>query len=469
MKFYRDVLAGPVLFALLFTGLQESFGFKGAGAIATTAWVALWWVLRPVSVSVTALLPIVLNAVFGLIPNERVYSTYFCETIIILVGSDLICMTWTSTKLDQRVSVKALSYIGTSLRQQIMVWLFCAVGLSVFLPNVVVATIYCPIAIAMLKATGLEGDDFKKVSAPILLAIGWGSGIGGFGSPIGSPSNMVSITYLEQILGHEFLYVDWCLRFTPLLFLVTLGNMLFLWHMKLPVSELAGSKEYFSDLYRSFGKMKRGEWLAATAFFLATLLSFARPLWSEYFPALKPAYIYLFFGALMFFLRDEKGKIMLDWKEAEDNLMWGLLLLIASGLALGRMLIETGAVKTFSQMMLSLDMPTGLPLMFICCTFSWLFSEISSNTAAASISLPIVLSICQAIQVQPIPYVLASIVAVNCAYILPLTTRAVVVSFGLDPTTLSHEGVKLALLNLIVMTSVCYGLSLVLPGLYNSL
>ena len=126
------------------------------------------------------------------------------------------------------MAVKALCGIGTSMRQQIVAWLGASVVLSVFLPNVVVAAILCPIAAAMLKfVNGGEEPDVRQ-SAPILLAIGWGSGIGGFGSPIGGAANLVAIAYLEQLTGHEFMYVDWVLRFVPILFLVFLLNLFFL-------------------------------------------------------------------------------------------------------------------------------------------------------------------------------------------------------------------------------------------------
>lgn len=462
-KRYRYIAAGPVIFAVVFWALQGPFTYAAAGAVATVAWMGLWWVLRPVHVSVTALLPIVLNAMFGFIPNADVTSQYFSETIILLLGSDLICLTWTTTGLDRRISVKALSYIGPSLRQQVSVWLLVSVILSIFLPNVVVAAIFCPIAVAMAHASGLKGAEGRAVLAPIMLAIAWGSGIGGFGSPIGSSSNMVSLSYLEDMTGHEFLYIDWVIRFLPVLGIVTVLNLIFLWTVKTPLKELSGTRDYFKKLMLEFGPMKRGEWIALMFFVTATVLAFARPLWAWALPTMKPVYIYLLFGIGMFVVRDEHGKMMLEWKYAQEHVMWGILLLIASGLAAGRMLIETGAVDGISAVLMALNIPGGMILMLVCCAFSSAFSELSSNAAAAAIALPIVLNLTVSMGLNPVPYVLASIVAVNCAYILPLSTRAIPVSFGLDPGVMTHEGTKLALLNVLLTSVVCYGLSVALP------
>ena len=368
----------------------------------------------------TALLPIAVNAVLNLIPSGHVISNYFSEIVVLLLGADLICLTWSRTGLDRRVAVKALCGIGTSMRQQIVAWLGASVVLSVFLPNVVVAAILCPIAAAMLKfVNGGEEPDVRQ-SAPILLAIGWGSGIGGFGSPIGGAANLVAIAYLEQLTGHEFMYVDWVLRFVPILFLVFLLNLFFLWQINRTTQDLNGSASYFKKLNEEFGPLKRGEKIGLTLFVLATMLAFLRPLYAEVLPGLKPAYSFLTF---------------------------------ASGMALGRMLIETGAVKQLTALIASSGPSGGLGTVALFAAFGCFLTELSSNTAAASIALPVVISITQAIGLNPVPYMLLTVVAVNCAYVLPVSTRAIPVSYGLDAGLQIRKGLRLTILNVLLVTA----------------
>ena len=450
-----QLLAGPAAFMAVIFLLQHSFGFKGATAMATAVWMALWWILRPVSIAVTSLLPIVINAFFGLIPNAQVISQYFSEICVLLLGSDLICMTWSSTGLDKRISVKALSYIGTSMKQQVFVWLGASALLSVFLPNVVVAEIFCPIAAAMLKYTGEKDLSQSLLAAPILLAIGWGSGIGGFGSPIGGSANLVAISYLENMLGHEFMYVDWIVRFVPILVIVFLLNLLFLWHLPIPVKELKGSKAYFKNVYASFGPMRRGEQIGLTVFVLATALAFLRPLFADSLPGMKPAYCFLLLGMLMFVLYDENGNVMLRWDYAESHAMWGMYFLFASGIALGKILIQTGAVRKLTAVISALPMDGGFITVLIFVSFTTLMAEISSNTAAASVSIPVVASICRSVSLNPVPYILITIIAQSCAYVLPVSTRAIPVAFGLNVSAQIREGIKLTLLN--VALTACIG------------
>lgn len=448
-----EIAAGPFVFLLALWLLKPFFPKAESAAIGLTLWMAFWWVLRPVHIAVTAFLPIVVNAFFGLIPMSHVVSEYFSDIVVLLLGSDLICLTWTTTGLDRRISIKALGRIGSSMKQQIFVWLTASAILSIFLPNVVVAAIFCPIAAAMLKASG-EMDPTKSLTAaPILLSIGWGSGIGGFGSPIGSSANLVAISYIESLTGKEFMYGEWVIRFLPLLACIILVNLLFLFHLRFPSSLDSGTKEYFVTLYKQFGPMKRGEIISLLLFSAATLLAFLRPLFADLLPDLKPAYIFLTCGLLLFFLPDEKNQPMLTWQYAEAHAMWGMMFLFASGMALGKILIETGAVSRLSAFLAETPLSGGFTAMLLVCAFSSLFSEISSNTAAASVSIPIVISLTQALGLPPAPYIIAAIVAANSAYILPISTRAIPVSYGLSPAFQIQQGAKLTAISIFTIAA----------------
>lgn len=450
------ILLGPLAFFACILLLQSVFAYKAAVAIGLTVWMALWWILRPVDIAVTSLLPIGVNAVFNLIPSAQIISQYFSEIVVLLIGSDLVSLTWTNTGLDKRLAIKALCCIGPSMKQQIVVWMLASTVLSVVLPNVVVAMIMCPIAVSMLKFVGEEDVGKSKIAVPILLAIAWGSGIGGFGSPIGSSANLTAVSYLERIIGHEFMYIDWMSRFIPILALVTVLNIVLLLLIKLPVKTLANTKEYFDKLNNELPKMGKGEIISFILFFSATILAFARPLFADALPAMRPAYIFFICGLLTFVLKDEHNQIMLTWKQAEKELMWGMFFLFAGGLALGRLVTQTGAAKGLAELITVLPLSGGVETISIFVIFSTFLTEISSNTAAASISIPVVESIAKQLALNPIPYVLITIVAVNCAYILPVSTRAIPVSYGLNPGDLFKYGLPLTLLNIILTTVVGY-------------
>lgn len=457
------LLSGPVVFLLLLFLLNGPFSFKAAAALGIAAWMALWWIFRPCSIYVTAFVPVAVNSLFDLLPANRILSQYFSEIAVLLLGSDLICQTWTTTKLDQRISVKTLCSIGTSLRNQIFVWFFASAALSVFLPNVVVASIFCPIAVAMLKFVGEEDFGRKSPATPILLAIGWGSGIGGLGSPIGSPANLVGISYLEQLTGTEFMYIGWISRFLPILIVIFIVNLLFLVSMISSFKNLHGTKEEFLKQYRALGTLRKGEKICLYIFILAVVLAFLRPLYADIMPGMKPAYVFLIMGMLMFVLKNEKGEVLLTWKFAESHAMWGIMIMASSGLALGKLITETGAVDQMAHMLSALHFTGGFLTMLIFCAFTAFMSEMSSNTGGASIGIPLIISICTALQINPIPYIFAAMSACSCAYILPVTTRAIPVGFGLDAGIQMKEGVKLSLITMVVNALLCWAAMEYLP------
>lgn len=436
------VLLGPLSFGLTILLLEWFFGFKAAAALGTTVWMALWWILRPVNISVTAFVPIGVNALFDLIPMQHVISQYFSEIIVLLFGADLVCLTWATTGLDKRLAIKTLCCIGTSLRQQIAVWLLVATVLSIFLPNVVVCTILVPVAVSMLQFIGEENIKNSKLAVPILLAIVWGAGIGGFGSPLGGAANLVAISYLEKLTGQEFMYIDWVVRFLPLLVLVLLLNLFFLFHLPVPVKRLAGTSEYFKEMYAQLGTIRLGEKISLVLFVAATLLAFIRPLYAGWL--------------LAFTFEDEDGKALLTWEFAEKGVMWGMLFLFAGGLALGSLVTETGAALKMAEAITLLPLTGGLETVFAFTLFSTVLTEISSNTAAAAIAVPVVQSIAQALGLNPIPYLFVAIVAFNSAYVLPVSIRAIPVSYGLDPAELFKNGLLLSLCSVLLITVVGY-------------
>ncbi len=453
---FLAILLGPTVFAALIIFLPNLFGFKESVALATTVWMALWWILRPVNIAVTAFLPIAINALFDLIPMEQVISQYFSEIIVLLFGADIICMTWHTTGLDKRLSLKTLCLIGTSMKQQIAVWLLVSTGLSMFLPNVVVCTILVPVAISMLRFIGEKDIHNSQLAAPILLAIVWGAGIGGFGTPLGGAANLVAISYLENMTGREFMYIEWVERFFPFLAIILLLNLGFLFSLKLPVSHIEGTKDYFMGIYNSLGKIRQSEIISLVLFLAAAILSFARPLYAGLLPGMKPAYVFLSLSLLTFVIRNNDGKTLMNWDEAERGVMWGMLFLFAGGLALGKLVTNTGAAAKIAQLIAAGNLSGGLGTIFIFTVFACGLSEISSNTAAAAISVPVVASITAALNLDSIPYLFITIVAFNCAYILPVSIRAIPVGYGLSPGILFREGAKLAALGVITISLAGY-------------
>ncbi len=458
------LLLGPLAFAAVIALLKDYFGFKEAAALGTVFWMGIWWILRPVHIAVTAFLPIVVNALLNLVPMQNVIAQYFSEIIVLLLGADIMCLSWTSTGLDKRLSLRVLCVLGSSVKQQIAVWFAVSTLLSVLLPNTVVVALLVPIAVSMLHFVGEGSIRSSKIAVPVLLAIAWGAGIGGVGSPIGGAANLVTINYLEKLSGREFMYVDWFLRFLPFLGVLVFINLFFLLKLPLPVQHLPGSREYFQGMYKKLGAMGRAETISLVLFIAAMLMAFIRPLYADILPALKSAYVFIILSILCFLLKGDDGKPLLTWEDAEKHILWGVLILIAGGMALGELVTKTGAALKLGETIRLLPLGGGLETVGIFTLFSVVMTEISSNSAAAAISLPMVQQIAQAMGLDPVPYMLIVTVGVNSAYVLPVTIRAIPVSYGLDPLELFKNGLIVSCTSMVAIAVFGYFFMRLWPG-----
>lgn len=209
------IIAGPVLFFLCYFLLPESIFAESSAraAVGTAMWMALWWITGPVDFAVTALLPIALNAIFQMAEMSAVVSNYASETIMLLLGASLLTVSWEETGLDRRIAARFLSLVGSSVRKQVVVWYILCAGLSAVLPNAVVCASITPIAVSMLKYVGEKEISKSKIGSLLLLTIAYATGVGGLASPLGGAMNLVTVDYLQQLTGQEFMYTSWVVRF----------------------------------------------------------------------------------------------------------------------------------------------------------------------------------------------------------------------------------------------------------------
>lgn len=448
-----SLLAGPLLFILIALIPFGTMEFGVRTALATVLWMAIWWVGMPVNPAITAFLPVAVNALFSLTDMSGIISSYSAELVFLLAGANTITIAWEKTGVDKRVASKVLSLVGTSVKQQIVVWFLAATVLSAFLPNTVVAAILCSIAMSMLKFVN-EGDVKHSQVAPlVLLAIVWGANNGGLMTPLGGAMNLVTVSYIEGLTGTEFMYMDWVIQLAPFSILVTVVTLVVLLLTKCEQKTLEGSKEYFRDMYKAMPPISRAEVLSLLAFLVATVLTFARELYADFLPELKPGYIFLIFGLLMFFVKDEKKEAVITWDYVEKNLMWGLFFLFAGGTALGTLVNGSGAAQVFADLIAGMNMNSEFVLILIIVAVNVVLSDIINNTACAAVTIPIVIGIAEGLNLPVIPYVWIATVSYNISYTLPTSIRSIPIGYGLEPKYMFRKGVVNSIL-VIVSVSV---------------
>lgn len=452
-----NLIIGPVLFLLsIFLLPQTIFASLAArAAIGTVVWMAYWWVTGPVDYAVTAFLPIAINAVLPMTEMKSVISNYADETILLLLGASIISVLWENTGLDKRIAITFLRLIGNSLRTQLVFWFLLSMLLSAVLPNAVVCATITPIAVSMLKYIGMDDIKNNKAASKILLTIAYATGLGGLASPLGGAMNLVTVEYIQQLTGEEYMYSSWVIRFLPIMLILLLINVVFILRDIDKTDMLGGSRDYFVAEYEKMPKMNFEEKSALILFFVATVLAFTRQLYQNLLPGLKPAYVFIICAIISFLLTDKKGKRIMTWKNTQGKIIWDLMYIFAGGLALGTLINETGVAETLGDCIAKLDMKGGFVTILVILTVTLLLSDVTSNTATAAVAMPLVISITQGSGLNPIPYIYVASIGVNLSYMLPTSIRAIPVGYGLEPKYMLKEGWKISLIIIIVMSIFC--------------
>lgn len=456
-KRWINLIMGPLLLLLFCCLLPSSVfdTFASRAAIGTVAWMAYWWVTGPVDYAVTAFLPIALNALLQMTEMNTVIANYASETILLLLGASILTVSWEKTGLDKRIAAAFLKLVGSNLRMQLVFWFLLSMFLSALLPNAVVCATITPIAVSMLQYIG-EGDiKNSRIGSKLLLTIAYATGLGGLASPLGGAMNLVTVDYLQQLTGQEYMYISWVVRFLPIMLVLAIGNLLFMLRNVKKGDSLGGSREYFMEQYKKLPKMSMEEKASLILFMLATVLSFTRQFYQSMLPGLKPAYVFIICAICSFLITGRDGERLMVWQSVQTKIVWELIYIFAGGLAAGTLIKGSGAADAIGALVSGMDLSGGTFTIFVIITLTLLLSDVTSNTATAAVAIPVVISVIEGIGKNPIPFVYIASVGVNLSYMLPTSIRAIPVGYGLQPKYMLKEGVKITILVILLMTITC--------------
>ncbi|MBH98328.1 MAG: Di-and tricarboxylate transporter [Rhodospirillaceae bacterium] len=465
-KRVATVIAGPTIFFVLavipFLGLP----YEVRCSIGLLLWMALWWITRPVHLAVTGFLPLATAALFNFVPVERILPAYAAELVILLLSANVLTTCWTRWGLDRRIALASLIGVGTNTTRQILSWFAIGMILSAFLPNTIVAATMIPIVVAMLRFIGIEDLWDSNLGTALVIAVAWGTSAGGATSPLGGAPNLLTVEYIqEMVTGEEFLFATWVTRFLPLSLAVMVVTFIYVrFAFKPEIAEVEGTKEFFLSELKSLGPMSSQEKWGFFLFMGAALLAFSRPLYVELIPALTPAYAFLCCAIVCFLVRSN-GENLITWEYAQGKMMWGLFYLFAGGTALGRVLTETGTAGYIAESLLPYANQGGILAVFVFAGLTLLMTQITNNTAAIAITVPITISTFQSLDINPLPFVYIVTTVGNCGFMLPTSAGgpAVAAGYGINLKTMAVKGFWACLLSLIAVVIVGYFLSIYWP------
>jgi sodium-dependent dicarboxylate transporter 2/3/5 len=461
------LLGGPVAFGLFAFAAPAFAPYPVRASLGLLVWMAWWWMAEPVHLAVTAFLPLVAPALFGFVAVTAILPAYSEQLVFLLLGANTLASLWRRWGLDRRIALVSLMGIGTDVRRQILAWFIVSAILSSFLPNAVVAGTMMPIVIAMLRFLGIEDLGKSALASALLIAVAWGTSVGGSGTPMGGAQNLLAIQILEQrVLDHEFLFTTWLARLLPLTVLITAASAVFMhFAFTLERDRMEGSREYFTRELHSLGPMSVPERWGLWFFVAAALLACTRQLYASILPGLTPAFAFLTFGVLSFCIRHRR-EALLEWSFAEKHMVWGLIYLFAGGAALGEILSETGTAEYLADRLVPLASGGGFVAVAVFTFLTIVVTQITSNTAAVAIAVPITISTFQGTGLTQTAFVYIVTAAANYGVMLPSSSAgpAIAAGYGVNLRMMMVWGAGLSAFIFVLLTIAGHLLTILWPG-----
>ena len=431
--------------------LQTGWGREGALTAGLTVVCALWWVFEPIPIPATAMIPLGLFPLLGILDGKQVAQAYGDPLILLLMGGAMLSKAMEKSGAHRRLALSMVSLFGgANQRRLVFGFMVASAVLSMWVSNTATTLMLLPVAYAVLESA--SDEDSRNLAVPLFLGIAYAASIGGLGTPIGSPPNIVFLKIYAEATGTMPSFSQWMLWGLPVvLLLLPLAGLWITRH----VAETAPVKIPPAGLWRT-------EEVRVLVVFSMTALAWItlkEPFggWTSLFdvPNANYAAVALTAVVLLFVLPNGHGGKLLDWESA-SSIHWGVLLLFAGGIAIAKAFVTSGLSQELGGMLTQL---AGIDLFFlvlVICLVITFMTEITSNTATTTLMLPILAAAAVAFEIPPEQLMVPAAMSASCAFMLPVATapNTIMFSTGVFPIrTMIREGLALNIIGAFLISS----------------
>ena len=472
------LILGPLLFILTLLFLQTD-GLDGSGifVVASALWIATWWMTEAIPIPATSLMPLFLFPMGGVMDSDQVSSAYGADIIFLFLGGFLLAVAMEKWNLHTRVALTIIRAIGTTSATIMLGFMIATALLSMFVSNTAAVMIMIPIGLAIIKeahslSTEEMGGDVTKFEKQLVLGIGYAGTIGGLGTLIGTPPLIILAGQMNEIFGYDMSFAQYMMIGVPsvLIMLVIAWYFMTFVAFKHNLKELPGGSKIINQEFEALGKTTKEEKWVLMVFLFAASMWILRGFVFEHFSFLEmltDGSIAMLAAVLLFLIptKRQQGRI-LDWSVARD-LPWGVLLLFGGGLALAAAIVETGVDQWLGDLLVNIEGTHILIMMGIVSLMILFLTEFTSNTATATMILPVLAGLAMAVEVHPLALMLPAAMAANCAFMLPVGTPPNAIVFGTGKVSIQEmakAGFGLNIIALILIVGISYFL---LPIVYG--
>ena len=467
MRLNKNILGlilGPILFLVIMIFVDaEGLSFEAKCILASTAWMAIWWVTECVPISVTALLPIVLFPLTGGMDLATTTAAYGHKLVFLFVGGFLIALAIEKWHLHKRLALNIIRVTGSNKSRVILGFMLATAFLSMWMMNTSTTLMLLPIGISVATIAQQNiGKDINKnngFATALMLGIAYSATIGGMTTLIGTAPNAVFASFIEENYEIQISFFNWLLVGLPLAILMLpltwfiLTKVIFVTNFSSNNEAVELSKQRYNNL----GKMSVAEKRVLIVFGLTAFSWITRDLLQN-IPGLQNLtdHVIAVVASVALFLlpsgnKDEK---LMDWETAK-NVPWNLLILFGGGLSLANAVSYSGLSVWLGGNLEPLG-SFGLIILVIASVCLIVFlTELTSNLATTSVFLPVIASMAVGLGESPLILTASITLAASCAFMLPVATPPNLIVYGsnlFDINQMMRAGLALNIIGIILVS-----------------
>jgi solute carrier family 13 (sodium-dependent dicarboxylate transporter), member 2/3/5 len=460
---------GPALFALTFVlppppGMSpEAWRVAGLGL-----WMAVWWATEAAPMAATALLPLVLIPVVGAGNERQAAAPYANPIVLLLLGGSILAVAIERWGLHKRLALFFLSRTGLNLPLLVLAFMAVTAFISMWVSNTATSLMMMPIALSVAAAAG-AGDKFTKA---MVLGVAYAATIGGVATPIGTPTNLIAMGWLNEEAGVRVAFLDWMAIGVPaLLILLPAAWFVVTFGMGKAPDGAAQAQTMLRSEYQGLGRLRATE-ARVLGLFVLVIGLWASAEWMRSSLGLKwvTDLAIVMAGAILMMVipagREGPGRALLTWQEA-TKIPWGVILLFGGGISMAEAMERTGLAGWLGEHLQALTGLHPIVLIFAIALLVIVLTEFMSNVATITMMLPILAALAAATGVAPVSMVVPAAIAASCGFMMPAGTgpNAVAMSTGkLKVANMMARGFVLNLIALAVMTGLGFWLAPLILG-----
>ena len=470
----------PLPNTLLISFSNQGISGEEAVVAARAAWIVLslmalmviWWVTEAIPIPVTALLPMIILPIGGVSPIKAVAPTYLHQVVVLLMGGFIIAKAIERWGLHERIALGIVNLVGGKPIRLVAGFMLASVLLSMWISNTATSLMMMPIAMSVSMAILGEEKVDSALTWALLLGIAYAASIGGLGTPIGTPTNLIVADQIAASTGFEIDFTTWMMFGIPSVVGLVIVAYLILTQVvfKLPSNLNSKGGDIIKEKLHALGAISIPELRVIAVFaVVASLWMFGRPLREFTFLGVQPLsgltdHVTAIIGVVLCFLvpsgsKKEKGTSILDWKTAE-TIPWGVLLLFGSGLALAAVIRSSGLGGWVGEELGILTNLHPFVLIMIITTIVIFVTEVTSNVATAAALTPVLVSVAERTSnLEVIQLVAPVALAASCAFMFPMATGPNAVAYATGHVTLPvmvRAGLYINLTAIMVISFIAY-------------